>query len=70
MQLLKCRVSSLFGGQQRFFCFVSLDQPAEVIVRGDELIVVNMDMPWPDPHGYLINTKIDQPYTLSVITLD
>ncbi len=48
----------------------SLDQPAEVIVRGDELIVVNMDMPWPDPHGYLTNTKIDQPYTLSVIPLD
>jgi len=48
----------------------SLDQPAEVIVRGNELIVVNMDMPWPDPHGYLTNTKIDQPYTLSVIPLD
>ncbi len=30
----------------------SVDQPAEVIVRGDELIVVNMDMPWSDPHGY------------------
>ncbi len=47
-----------------------LDQPAEVIVRDDELIVVNMDMPWHDPHGYLTNTKIDQPYTLSVIPLD
>ena len=48
----------------------SLDQPAEVIVRGNELIVVNMDMPWSDPHGYLTNTEIDQPYTLSVIPLD
>jgi len=48
----------------------SLDQPAEVIVRDNELIVVNMDMPWPDPDGYLTNTKIDQPYTLSVIQLD
>jgi sugar lactone lactonase YvrE len=47
-----------------------LDQPAEVILRGDELIVVNMDMPWADPHGYLTNTTIDEPYTLSVITLD
>jgi sugar lactone lactonase YvrE len=47
-----------------------LDQPAEVILRGDELIVVNMDMPWTDPHGYLTNTTIDEPYTLSVITLD
>jgi sugar lactone lactonase YvrE len=47
-----------------------LDQPAEVILRGDELIVVNMDMPWSDPHGYLTNTTIDEPYTLSVITLD
>jgi DNA-binding beta-propeller fold protein YncE len=47
-----------------------LNQPAEVILRGNELIVVNMDMPWADPHGYLTNTTIDEPYTLSVITLD
>ena len=48
----------------------SLDQPAEVIVRGKELIIVNMDMPWDDPHGFLTNTRIDRPYTLSVIPLD
>jgi len=44
-----------------------LDEPCEVIVRGNELIIVNMDMPFENPH--LINTKIDKPYTLSVITL-
>lgn len=48
----------------------SLDQPAEVLLRGNELIVVNMDMPWDDPTGLLVNTTIDQPYTLSVIQLD
>jgi len=47
----------------------SLDQPAEVIIRGNELIVVNMDMPWDDPLDLLVNTKIDEPYTLSVIQL-
>ncbi len=48
----------------------SLDQPAEVIIRDDQLIIVNMDMPWNDPTGLLVNTRIDQPYTLSVIPLD
>jgi len=47
-----------------------LDQPAEVIIRGNELIIVNMDMPWNDPQGLLVNTTIDEPYTLSVIPLD
>jgi sugar lactone lactonase YvrE len=47
----------------------SLDQPAEVIIRGNELIVVNMDMPWDDPLDLLVNTKTDEPYTLSVIQL-
>jgi len=47
----------------------SLDQPAEVIIRGNELIVVNMDMLWDDPQDLLVNTKIDEPYTLSVIPL-
>jgi len=46
-----------------------LDQPAEVIIRGNELIIVNMDMPWNDPQGLLVNTTIDEPYTLSVIPL-
>ncbi|MCP4401137.1 MAG: hypothetical protein GY801_28045 [bacterium] len=48
----------------------ALDQPCEVIVRGSELLVVNMDMPWEDPDDLLVNTKIDQPYTISVIQLD
>jgi len=26
-------------------------------------------MPWEDPTGLLVNTKIDQPYTISVILL-
>ena len=47
-----------------------LDQPCEVLIRGNDLIVVNMDMPWDDPNDYLINTKIDQPYTLSTISLE
>jgi len=44
-----------------------LDEPCEVIIRGNELIIVNMDMPFENPH--LINTTIDKPYTLSVIRL-
>jgi len=47
----------------------SLDQPCEVLIRGNELIVVSMDMPWEDPTGLLVNTKIDEPYTISVIPL-
>ncbi|MCP3875695.1 MAG: hypothetical protein GY699_21390 [Desulfobacteraceae bacterium] len=44
-----------------------LDEPCEVIVRGKELIIVNMDMPFENSH--LVNTEIDRPYTLSVIQL-
>lgn len=47
----------------------SLDQPCEVLIRGNELIVISMDMPWKDPTGLLVNTKIDEPYTISVIPL-
>ena len=46
----------------------SLDQPCEVMMRGHELIVVSMDMPWES--DLLTNTKIDKPYTISSITLD
>lgn len=46
----------------------SLDQPCEVLVRGREMIVVNMDMPWES--DLLTNKKIDKPYTVSVIDLD
>ena len=47
----------------------ALDEPAEVILRGNELIVVNMDMPWDDPQNLLTNSTPDRPYTLSVIEL-
>ena len=47
----------------------SLDQPCEVLIRGNELIVISMDMPWEDYTELLVNTKIDEPYTISVIPL-
>ena len=43
-----------------------LDQPCEVLVRGKEVIVSNMDFPLPGG----VNTKFDAPYTISVIKLD
>ena len=42
-----------------------LDQPCEALVRGNEIIVSNMDWPFP---GFM-NTKWQQPATLSVIKL-
>lgn len=42
-----------------------LDQPCEPALRGDELIVVNFDMPFPG----LRNTRFDKPHTISVINL-
>ena len=42
-----------------------LDQPCEPILRGDELIVVNFDMPMPG----LKNSEWDKPYSVSVIDL-
>lgn len=44
----------------------SIDQVCEVLVRGDELIIVNMDWPFPG----LVNTKHEKPFTLSVVKLD
>ncbi|MDR2168594.1 MAG: hypothetical protein LBP59_00450 [Planctomycetaceae bacterium] len=43
----------------------SLDQPCECVVVGKKLIIVNFDWPFPG----LVNTKYDQPSTLSVIEL-
>jgi len=43
-----------------------LDQPCEVLVRGSEVIVSNMDFPVPGG----VNQTWDKPYTLSVIKLD
>ncbi|MCF7955050.1 MAG: SMP-30/gluconolactonase/LRE family protein [Phycisphaerae bacterium] len=42
-----------------------LDQPCEPLMRGDELIIVNFDWPFPG----LKNTKHDEYHTLSVIQL-
>ena len=42
-----------------------MDQPCEVLIRGNEMIIANFDMPFPG----LKNSKFDAPYTLSVIKL-
>lgn len=42
-----------------------LDQPCEAILRGDEVIVSNMDWPFEG----VVNTTWDKPYTLSVVKL-
>ena len=42
-----------------------MDQPCEVLLRGRELIISNMD--WPVPG--CINQQYDKPCTLSVIKL-
>ncbi len=47
----------------------SLDQPCEVIIRDNQLIVVNMDMAWATPKALTVNKKLDLPYTISVIQL-
>lgn len=46
----------------------TLDQPAEVILRGNQLVVVNMDMAWATP-GLSVNTQVDLHNNLSVIDL-
>ena len=43
-----------------------LDQPCEALIRGDEIIVSNMDWPFPN----FKNTKFQLPATLSVIKLN
>lgn len=45
----------------------SLDQPCEVLVDGDRLVVVNMDWWW--DCEWLTNKKVDRPFTVSVIDL-
>jgi sugar lactone lactonase YvrE len=47
--------------------FGELDQPAEVIVRGDELIIANFDAP--PGTGGTVNKASDAPHTISVIKL-
>ncbi|MCX5672264.1 MAG: phage head-tail adapter protein [Planctomycetota bacterium] len=43
-----------------------LDQPCEALVRGNTIVVSNMDWPFPG----MVNTRHEQPATLSVIDLD
>ena len=45
----------------------SLDEPCEVLVDGDRLVVINMD--WWFECEWLTNKKTDQPFTVSVIDL-
>jgi hypothetical protein len=42
-----------------------LDQPCEVLVRGDDLIVANFDMPFPG----MKNKAFDKAHTLSIFRL-
>ncbi len=42
-----------------------LDQPCEPLIRGNELIIANFDMPFPG----LLNSEYDKHHTLSVIKL-
>ncbi len=44
-----------------------LDQPCEVLVDGNRLVVVNMDWWW--DCKWLTNKKVDRPFTVSVIDL-
>ncbi len=43
-----------------------LDQPCEVLIRGNELLISNIDFPVPGG----VNTTWDKPYTMSVVSLD
>ncbi len=47
----------------------SLVHPGEVLIRGNELIVISMNLPWENPTGLLVHTKINEPNTISVIPL-
>ena len=67
---IKGRVTTLHKNGDTNGADGSLDQPCEVIIRGSELIIVNMDMAWAVPENLLVNTEVDQPYTISVIQLE
>jgi hypothetical protein len=43
-----------------------LDQPCEVLIRGDQMIVANFDLPFEG----CVNTTFDRPYTLSLIKMN
>jgi len=43
----------------------SIDQPCEAIVRGNHVIISNMDWPFPG----IVNTTFDKPYTISAVKL-
>ncbi len=46
-----------------------LDQPAEVVLRGNELIIVNMDMAWATP-GLAIKKVVNLEHFLYVLDLN
>ncbi|MEO3405035.1 hypothetical protein AAFN85_14100 [Mucilaginibacter sp. CAU 1740] len=46
----------------------SLDQPAELVLRGNELIIVNMDMAWASK-GYAVNSDVDMKFNICKIDL-
>lgn len=64
---LKGRITTVHSNGDTDGSDGALDQPCEVLLRGRELIVVNMDMWWDS--DLLVNRKIDQPFTVSVIDL-
>jgi len=66
----KGNVTTLYKNSDTDGANESLDQPSEVLIRGNELIVVNMGMPWEDTSGAFFNTKIDESYSISVISLE
>ncbi|WP_200799222.1 NHL repeat-containing protein, partial [Tenacibaculum agarivorans] len=45
-----------------------LDGPSEVVIRNKDIIVMNFDAVFDNPK--MVNTKADQPYTLSIIPLE
>ncbi|MDN3715235.1 hypothetical protein [Vibrio breoganii] len=47
----------------------SLDQPVVLLLRDDQLIVVNMDIAWITPKGAALNTEVEASFNLSVIDL-
>lgn len=45
-----------------------LDAPSEVVVRGDEIVIMNFDAAFDNPK--MVNKTPDKPYTLSVMTIE
>jgi sugar lactone lactonase YvrE len=60
-------LSTLWSNANSTGAMGELDQPAEVLVRGDQLIIANFDLP--PATGGMLNTESDAPHTISVISL-